>query len=507
MSRVVDTGRSNPTVTSLYFDNSQFSLYSRKVDNLLDASSLRLRWSGHLDDEPEILLEKKTVGENGDSEEIRFPIKDKYVQPFIMGDYRLEKTIEKLRNRQGSNPHEVCHLERSVESIQSFIKRDELQPVLRANYTRTAFQIPGDDRVRISLDTDLALIREDSYDTDRPCRNPKQWHRVDIDQRRMEFPFSGIRQGEFSVFPYAVLEIKVRNGTNKRTQEWINDLMSSHLLKEAPRFSKFVHGVAQLFEDHVNSLPFWFKDMATDIRRDPGLAFKEEQEKRAKHAEDEMALGSLLGSKCVPSFKAAIGSPISRSAPALSEIRTKRSTDNVVEEANSDDDRKQVRQIAPQTESRLRSLLPSFSNSKYARAHRQGPMHLPPGVREPGSLIKDSGPVRVEPKVWLANQRTFIKWQHISVLLASLSLGLYNAAGPSNNIARGLAVIYTLVAAFVGAWGWWMYIVRSRMIEQRNGKDFDAVFGPVFVCIGLIIALALNFGLKVGWHPRSEVPC
>ena len=145
----------------------------------------------------------------------------------------------------------------------------------------------------------------------------------------------------------------------------------------------------------------------------------------------------------------------------------------------------------------MRLLLPSFSGSKYARAHRQARVHLPPGVMRPQILIKDQGPVQVEPKVWLANQRTFIKWQHISVLLASLALGLYNAAGEFNHVARGLAIVYTLVATFAGAWGWWQYIVRSKMIEQRSGKDFDNVLGPIIVCIGLIVALCLNFGFQV----------
>lgn len=107
-------------------------------------------------------------------------------------------------------------------------------------------------------------------------------------------------------------------------------------------------------------------------------------------------------------------------------------------------------------------------------------------------------PVRVEPKVWLANQRTFVKWQHISVLLAALSLGLYNAAGEHNNVARGLAVVYTLVAVFAGCWGWRMFIVRSRMIEARSGRDLDNVVGPIVVCVGLTVALCLNFGFKVG---------
>ena len=95
-------------------------------------------------------------------------------------------------------------------------------------------------------------------------------------------------------------------------------------------------------------------------------------------------------------------------------------------------------------------------------------------------------------------KRTFVKWCHISVLLASLSLGLYNAAGESNHVARSLAVVYTIVALFAGVWGWWMFIVRSRMVEERSGKDFDNAFGPIVICIGLIFALCLNFGFKVG---------
>ena len=93
--------------------------------------------------------------------------------------------------------------------------------------------------------------------------------------------------------------------------------------------------------------------------------------------------------------------------------------------------------------------------------------------------------------------RTFIKWMHIAVLLASLSLSLYNGAGEANNIARALGVVYTLIALFAGVWGWWMYIKRSRMIEQRSGKDFDNVIGPIVVCIALVLALCLNFGFKV----------
>lgn len=35
------------------------------------------------------------------------------------------------------------------------------------------------------------------------------------------------------------------------------------------------------------------------------------------------------------------------------------------------------------------------------------------------------------------------------------------------------------------------------MIRERSGSEFDSVYGPIFVCVALIVALCLNFGLQV----------
>ncbi|MCJ1479669.1 Phosphate metabolism transcription protein [Lambiella insularis] len=508
-SKVVEGNHHDPTMTSLYFDTSNFSLYTRSVEKAARVSSLRLRWFGHLAEKPEIQFEKKTIVEDDDNEVIRFPIKDKYVMPFIKGHYKMEKSIHKLQGYGGRASHELLEFERIVNDISSFVQEHRLQPVLRANYSRTAFQIPGDDRVRVSIDTNLAMIREDSLDHDQPRRHPEDWHRTDIDDAGMEFPFASIKKGEISRFPYAVLEIKVKNGAKDRATEWVEDLMSSHLVKEAPRFSKFAHGVASLFEDHINIFPFWLSFLETDIRKDLQIAFQEEQDRKAKRVADEAAVGSFMGGKSALSFKPATASPsgISAAFPAprdredtnsLRETvsRTKSSDSQIVEEIDSDDDDEQRLRGLTHTTTGLRSLFPLFSTSKYARRRRESAVKLPPGVRDPEAWIKDAGPVRVEPKVWLANQRTFIKWMHVSILLASLALSLYNGASESNTLARALGVAYTLIALFAGAWGWWMYIGRSRMIEQRSGKDLDNVIGPVIVCIGLVVALCLNFGFK-----------
>ena len=433
--------RQDPTITSLYFDNPSFSLYTRKVEKSAGASSLRLRWYGHLADGPEILLEKKVLKDDESSEEIRIPIKDKYVMPFMMGDYKLEKQVQKLRDRNGADSDEVREMEKNLNDIQGFLRGNNLQPVVRANYTRAAFQIPGDDKVRVSIDTNLSLIREDALDTDRPCRDPEEWHRRDIDDTRMEFPFTNIKKGEISRFPYAVLEIKVRNGSRKRATEWVEELRSSHLVKETPRFSKFVHGVASLFEDQINTLPFWLSFLETDIRKDPEVAFQEEQDKMAKRAADEFAVGSFMGGKSASSFQPATASPsgkgvglsrheshTNRASFHDTTIKTKLDDQNLIEDDDSDDDGHQAdrHRATSTTQNGLRSLFPSFSTSKYARAHRQDKVQLPPGVREPGKLIKDMGPVKVEPKVWLANQRYAYSYPKSLHYLTRLT-------GPSSN--------------------------------------------------------------------------
>ncbi|OOF96175.1 hypothetical protein ASPCADRAFT_207533 [Aspergillus carbonarius ITEM 5010] len=504
-SKDLNTVPDDPTITSLYFDNPQFDLYTQKVARAPEAGSLRLRWTGNLRDKPAIFLEKKVVTDDDRSREVKVQLKQKHVKEFLDGEYRFDKKVHRLENMGNGESEQAEAFKKDVDELQSFIKEYNLQPMLRANYTRTAFQIPGDDRIRISLDTNLALIREDSLEELRPCREANEWHRRDIDDAAMEYPFQSIRTGEIARFPHALLEIKLR-GDATHSAEWVKDLMVSHLVKEAPRFSKFVHGVAQLFEDYVNSFPFWLGELESDIRRDPATAFNEEQERLAKRAEDEMAVGSFLGGKS-PSTRLMVGSPVQmftetessrhRQSPQIVQPSPRPSAPEVTgapeRQESVEDAEQEVEQ--PVTMKRLAALFPSFNIARQNRANADTVV-LPPGVRDPGTWIKDSGPVRVETKVWLANQRTFIKWLHVSILLSSLSLGLYNAAGKNNDIARALSIVYTGFAIFAAGWGWYMHEKRARLIRQRSGRDLDNMFGPIVVCVGLAIALVLNFAFK-----------
>lgn len=495
----------DPTLNSLYFDNPEFSLYNQKVDRLVDASSLRIRWFGQFKSDPEFIIEKKLIHENGTSEEQKFAIKEKFIQPFIKGTYKMEKSIQKME-RQGQPVARIQEFKSTVAEIQNFILEKELQPVLRANYTRTAFQKPLDDRVRISIDTSVAFIREDAIDPDRPCRNPDSWHRLDIDEGEMVYPFPNVHKGEISRFPYSILEIKVKEEVSKKHPQWVEDLMASHLVHKAPRFSKFVHGVASLFEDNVNNLPFWLGELETDIRKDPQAAFNEEEERKAKKAETEQAVGSLLGGSVGKSYRAPVSSPLGKSymeermtaddragKQTSSSGRGQRSLTQDIEEGDEDEEQGTRNQASYGT---MGSLFPSArSFTKYAQARKQRNVVLPPGVTKPTLLIKDSGPLRVEPKVWLANERTFLKWQHICVLLGVLAVSLYNSAG-QNEIAKVFGVVFLVVSIFTGVWGTVQHRIRRNMIVERSGKDFDNMVGPIIVSVALMVSLIINACLQ-----------
>ncbi|OTB04358.1 hypothetical protein M426DRAFT_320956 [Hypoxylon sp. CI-4A] len=484
-------GNEDPKITSLYFDNSKFDLYGRKVDRQVDASSLRLRWYGQLDAKPDIVLEQKIIYENGLSEERKFHIKDKYIKQFIDGEYKLEKTVQKME-RQGQTAEAIESFKTTVGEIQDFIIKRKLEPVLRANYTRTAFQKPSDDRVRISIDTDIAFIREDTLDRDRPCRDPQEWHRRDIDNGSMSYPFKNINQSEVSRFPFALLEIKLKEEGGRKRPRWVEDLMVSHLVHPAPKFSKFVHGVASLFEDYVNHLPLWLSDIEADIRKDPQTAHEEEEQRKAQQAEDAMAVGSFLGGAAAAkagSYKPATSSPVGRSY--LSERAAREARSSVPPTAVNSEQDDEGGASQPKSYGTLSSVFPGFSLSRYSRAKRQR-AQLPEGVTKPEVWLKNAGPLQVEPKVWLANERTFLKWQHICILLGSLAISLYTAAG-ENFLAECMGIAYIIIAVMAGGWGYVMLHKRRDMIVERSGKDFDSMIGPLAVSAALMLALILNF--------------
>ncbi|KAF9572054.1 vacuolar transporter chaperone [Mortierella alpina] len=102
-------------------------------------------------------------------------------------------------------------------------------------------------------------------------------------------------------------------------------------------------------------------------------------------------------------------------------------------------------------------------------------------------------PVRIEPKVFFANERTFLSWLNFTVLLGSLAIGLLNFGDRIGRISAG---VFTFVALVVMVYALVTFHWRADRIRKRLPGPYDDRFGPTVLCLFILIAILINFGLK-----------
>ncbi|KAF8928111.1 hypothetical protein EDD21DRAFT_386388 [Dissophora ornata] len=103
-------------------------------------------------------------------------------------------------------------------------------------------------------------------------------------------------------------------------------------------------------------------------------------------------------------------------------------------------------------------------------------------------------PVRVEPKVFFANERTFLSWLNFTVLLGSLAIGLLNFG---DRIGRISAAVFTFVAVAVMIYALFTFHWRADRIRKRQPGPYDDRFGPTALCVFIVSAIMINFGLRL----------
>lgn len=257
--------KEDSAISSIYYDNTDtWELYEGRLKKTEGAEAIRLRWYGGMQSDT-IFVERKTHREDWTGEKsvkARFSLKEKNVNAYLKGEMTTEQIFEKARREGKKSEKEINDLEQLAKEIQFRVLDRKLVPVTRSFYNRTAFQLPGDARVRISLDTELTMIREDNLDGKRRCGD--NWRRMDIG---VDYPFSQLPPEDVERFPYGVLEVKLQTAQGQEPPEWIRELTASHLVEAVPKFSKFIHGTATMFPTRVHLLPFWFPQMDVDIRK------------------------------------------------------------------------------------------------------------------------------------------------------------------------------------------------------------------------------------------------
>ncbi|KAH0537878.1 hypothetical protein FGG08_005430 [Glutinoglossum americanum] len=538
-------------ISSIYYDNPDtWELYTGRLKKTEGAEAIRLRWYGGMKTET-IFVERKTHREDWTGEKsvkARFVLKEKNVNAFLEGKLTVESVFEKSRREGKKSEKEIEDLEQLAREIQYRVITRRLQPVVRSFYNRTAFQLPGDARVRISLDTELTMVREDNLDG--KSRAGNNWRRMDIG---VDYPFSQLPAEDVERFPYAVLEVKLQTQAGQEPPEWVKDLTSSHLVEAVPKFSKFIHGTAMLFPTRINLLAFWIPQMDTDIRKPvthrfgierPGQSASYSTSDSLEDSDDEEDSGAELADG---SDRGAPGH--SRNDEGLRDTIEQNGSDRATEftgngnfldaeerisasqlenpddypiydSDDEDDDLEESRRIGGWQYRRKLFTRAVNTAGEYFVAGL-GALVSSPRSSMPGGLTGAAGGqvearrfkapkgkrihvlVRVEPKVYFAAERTFLSWLEFSIILGAIAASLLNFG---DSISLLSAWGFTAIACLALLYSMALYLWRVDKIRKRRAVRYHDKYGPTLLCVGLFAAVTVNFVFRIredGWFTKG----
>ncbi|KAL7426805.1 hypothetical protein ACHAXH_001109 [Discostella pseudostelligera] len=121
-------------------------------------------------------------------------------------------------------------------------------------------------------------------------------------------------------------------------------------------------------------------------------------------------------------------------------------------------------------------------------------------------LIPRKAPIKVEPKVHFANERTFLAWLHLVVVLAGASAMIVMYAnredsGMESSSAKLGGQLYGIVLlpvslAFI-VYALWQYRRRAVMIKHHEPGPFIDVVGPTTITSILVLTITAQFCLKL----------
>lgn len=474
-------------ITSIYFDNKDMDLYYGRLRKDEGAEAIRLRWYGGMKSD-QIFVERKTHREDWTGEKsvkARFALKEKKVNSFLSGEFTAQQAFEKMRKDGKKSPQEIDNLENLAKEVQYSVLKKKFRPVMRSFYNRTAFQLPGDARVRISLDTELTMVREDNFDGyDRTNGN---WRRMDIG---VDYPFSQLPEKDVCRFPYAVLEVKLQTQLGQEPPMWIRDLVASHLVEAVPKYSKFIHGCATLLTDRVNLLPYWYPQMDVDIRKpkneqDYGIS----RQSKAKFSSSggEMDEEELMSEEYSRYSNVHFSNDINPLEEDLDENSPLLLPSNYITRTSN----------SPVSTFFLRlygKFLHVFNDDRTFTIKEGTNFDLNStfGSKIPKNK-KIAVPIRIEPKVYFAAERTFLSWLSIGMILGATATALLNYGDKSSLVA---SVGFFISALFTMTYSIYKYVRRTIAIRDKKITQYADSFGPNMICAFIFASTFATFFFK-----------
>ena len=472
-------------VNSVYTDNYAMELYHGRLDKTPGAIALRFRWYGTASPR-KVFIERKTHRESwaGDiSVKERFVVNEDQVLPLLEGDFNVEKEAQKLKEL-GQSASQIEEWLQLAGEITSAINSKQLKPVMRTQYMRTAFQIPYDATVRVSMDSNLCMIVDRTKDT----ANGKRWFRD---------PAQPVPMDEITRFPHAILEVKLQLEGEGQTPAWVQELLDSGMLMEVHKFSKFIHGCSVLLPEEVRAMPYWIDDssLKDSIERSgAGRVLLPPSTQGANdfykhllpHDKNGNSKVALEATRLIESGELI---PLTTGDKQLSFIKPNVKSGTVGAGVGVGVGAGGARSYAPRPDSGGVSW--QYELEDFRREECLS-CDWAQEERNPSKITTQ----KVEPKLFFANERTFIKWLHMAVILSGISIGVL-AFTKSTSDAQYYAVTLLPISLLFIAYALVTFLWRSNQIRTRSENRWDDPFGPVLLTSLLILALTIQFCMKL----------
>eukprot|EP01031_Cornospumella_fuschlensis_P026689 gene26689-32250_t len=133
----------------------------------------------------------------------------------------------------------------------------------------------------------------------------------------------------------------------------------------------------------------------------------------------------------------------------------------------------------------------SWFGSWFGRADGYQPIDTVAPTAKPRKV-----PVKIEPKVFFANERTFLAWLHMSITLASISIAIL-AFAEANAWSQIYGLLLMPVSIAFCAYSLYMYIHRAGMIRRKDPGPYEEKLGPIVLASLLALSVLVNFAVKI----------
>jgi uncharacterized membrane protein YidH (DUF202 family) len=114
------------------------------------------------------------------------------------------------------------------------------------------------------------------------------------------------------------------------------------------------------------------------------------------------------------------------------------------------------------------------------------------------AILPRSAPVKIDPKVFFANERTFLAWLHVSVILAGASVAIVAFTDSHSSSPGALygVILLPVSIAFI-LYAMIQYTRRASLIRRKSPGPYMDIAGPTVLTVILMLSIVTQFSIKL----------